>query len=112
MQQTRLNLLFTRFINQFRNFAANPWRKLSLIIIFCLIGFSLPTILTSSISQGGDWDATVALVFLIFTESLNRLIFGGKKGYNTPKPWWKDLLYSFKIGFVYGLYLDGVILTS
>lgn len=110
MQQTRLNLLLTRFTRQCRNFVANPWRKLSLIFIGWLLGFSLPTVLTSSISQGGQWDVSVALAFLVFTELINRIVYGGNN--STPKPWWRDILNSFKIGFVYGLYLDGAILTS
>ncbi len=111
MQQTRLNQLLSRFSNQSRVFFANPWRKLSFIVIGWLLGFSLPTVLTSSISQGGDWDVSVALVFLSITEIMDRIIYNPKnKG--SQKPWWRDLLYSFKLGFVYGLYLDGVILTS
>ena len=110
MQQTRLNLLLTRFTNQFRTFAANPWRKLSLILIGWLLGFSLPTVLTSSISQGGEWDTSLALVFLVFTELINKVVYGSSN--STPKPWWRDILNSFKIGFVYGLYLDAAILTS
>ena len=110
MQETRLNLLLTKFTNKCRDFVANPWRKLSLVLLGWSVGFSLPTVLTSSISQGGQWDVSVALVFLVFTEIINKIVYGGNN--STPKPWWRDILYSFKIGFVYGLYLDAAILTS
>ena len=110
MQQTRLNLLLTSFNNQCRKFVANPWRKLSFVIISWIVGFGLPTLLTSSISQGGTWDASVAFVFLIFTEIVNKIVYGTNE--SIQKPWWKDILSSFKIGFVYGLYLDATILTS
>lgn len=110
MQQTRLNLLLTKFNNQCRNFVANPWRKLSFLIISWFAGFSLPNLLTSSITQGGTWDASVALVFLIFTEIVNKIVYSNND-FET-KPWWKDILSSFKIGFVYGLFLSATILTS
>ena len=110
MQQTRLNILLSTLINQFRDFITNPWRKLSFIIIGWLLGFALPTALTASISQDGAWDTSVALVFLIFTESISIIIYGRRK--SEPRPWWIDILNSFKIGFIYCLYLDASILTS
>lgn len=110
MQQTRLNLLLIKFNDQCRNFLFNPWRKLSFILIGWFAGFSLPPLLTSSITQGGTWDASLAFVFLIFTEIVNKIVYATKE--SNQKPWWQDILSAFKIGFVYGLYLNAVILTS
>ena len=110
MQQTRLSLLVSQFTNQCRNFVANPWRRLSVIIIGWLLGFCLPTLLTSSLTQEGRWDTSLALIFLVFTELINKIVFSVNK--SSVKPWWSDLLYSFKLGFIYSLFLHASILTS
>ncbi len=110
MQQTRLNLLIGTFIRQFANFLVNPWRKLSLIIIFVLLGFFLANALSTSAGQAARWDVTIALLFLLFTEISSILIYRRPSSEN-KSPWF-DLLNSLKIGFAYALYLEALKLGS
>lgn len=110
MQETRLNLLIQRLINQFLSFLGNPWRQLSLIIICLLLGFFLASAITTSAGQSARWDTTLALFFLIFTEVSNNIIYRRSK--NQEKSPWLDLFNALKIGFVYGLYLEALKLGS
>jgi energy-coupling factor transporter transmembrane protein EcfT len=108
MQETRLNLLIGRLVNQFFGFFTNPWRQLSLITICALLGFFLASVITTSVGQSARWDVTMALFFLFFTETSNYIIYRRLN----EKPPWIDLLNSLKIGFVYGLYLESLKLGS
>lgn len=108
MQETRLNLLIERLVNQFFRFFTNPWRQLSLIIICALLGFFLANLITTSAGQSGRWDISIALFFLLFTETTNYIIYRRRN----EKPPWIDLLNSLKIGFVYGVYLEALKLGS
>jgi energy-coupling factor transporter transmembrane protein EcfT len=108
MQETRLNRLIGRLVNQFFGFLTNPWRQLSLIIICALLGFFLASVITTSAGQSARWDITIALFFLLFTETSSYIIYRSLN----EKPPWIDLLNSLKIGFVYGLYLESLKLGS
>jgi Protein of unknown function (DUF565) len=110
MQQTRLNSLIGKFINQFTNFLGNPWRKLSFIIISLLLGFFLANTLTTSAGQSSRWDVTIALVFFLFTEFSSFFVYSRSKSAN--KSPWLDVLNSLKIGFIYALYLEALKLGS
>lgn len=109
MQETRLNLLIGRLVNQFLGFLTNPWRQLSLIIICALSGFFLANVISTSAGQAARWDTSIALFFLLFTETSNYIIYYHRRN---EKPPWLDLLSALKIGFVYGLYLEALKLGS
>lgn len=108
MQETRLNLLIERLVNKFFRFLTNPWRQLSLIIICGLLGFFLANVITTSAGQSARWDISIALFFLLFTETSNYIIYRRRN----EKPPWVDFLSSLKIGFVYGLFLEALKLGS
>ena len=110
MQNTRLNVLLTTVFIEINRFFSNPWRKLSLIILALFIGFFLSTTVSSSLGQTSLWDPSIALVFLIFSEVVNIIAY---RGYSRQdQPLWINTLNAFKIGFVYGVYLDGIRLNS
>lgn len=108
MQETRLNLLIGGLVNRFLSFLTNPWRQLSLIIICALLGFFVANVITTSAGQSAKWDISIALLFLLFTEITNYIIYRRRE----QKPPWIDLLNSFKIGFVYALYFEALKLAS
>ncbi|MGI0480865.1 DUF565 domain-containing protein [Geminocystis sp. CENA526] len=110
MQETRLNLLIQRLVNQFLGFFTNPWRQLSLIIICLLLGFFLANVLSATAGQAARWDVTIALFFLLFTEISSYIIY--RRRDIDRKPAWVDLLNSLKIGFAYALYLEALKLGS
>lgn len=109
MQQTRLSLLIDTVIGQFREFLDNPWRKLSLIIIGWFLGFFCSYAISTSVSQAGKWDVPMAIFYILFTELTS--IFVYSRPNNKKKPF-LELLNSFKLGLVFGLYLAAMIVAS
>ncbi|BAQ62816.1 hypothetical protein GM3708_3222 [Geminocystis sp. NIES-3708] len=71
----------------------------------------MANVLTTSSGQSARWDVTIALIFLIFTELSNFLIYR-RTNNSTSKSAWLEMLNSFKIGFIYGLYLEALKLGS
>ena len=110
MQQTRLNLLLTLGFRQISQFFANPWRKLSLILVSLLLGFFSGSAVTSTVGQAGKWDISVAIAYLIFSEITNMIVY--RRRANQGRVLWLDVLNAFKIGFVYCLYLEALKLGS
>ena len=51
MQNTRLNTLVDRTVRQFTQWAQNPWRRLSLIIISLLFGNFLASAIATTTGQ-------------------------------------------------------------
>ena len=110
MQQTRLNLLLTLGFRQISQFFANPWRKISLIFLSLLLGFFLASAVSSTYGQEARWDVTVAGVYLFFSEVTNMIVY--RRRANQERLLWHDVLNTFKIGFVYCLYLEALKLGS
>ncbi|BAQ65250.1 hypothetical protein GM3709_2015 [Geminocystis sp. NIES-3709] len=105
-----MNRLIGRLLDRFINFLNNPWRQLSLIIIFLLLGYFLANVITTSAGQAGKWDVTIALLFLLFTEISSFIIY--RRNNLSDKSPWIDLLNSLKIGFIYALYLEALKMGS
>ena len=110
MQQTRLNLLLTLGFSQISQFFANPWRKLSLILVSLLLGFFVGSGVSSTVGQAGKWDISIAGAYLIFSEIINMIVY--RRRANQERVLWLDVLNAFKIGFVYCLYLEALKLGS
>jgi hypothetical protein len=110
MQETRLNLLFNLALNSFRNFFTNPWRKLALIFILLLLGFFMAPAISTTVGQAAEWDINIAAIFLVFTEVSSIIAY--RRRAENGRSLVVDLLNSFKIGFVYGLYLEALKLSS
>jgi Na+-transporting NADH:ubiquinone oxidoreductase subunit NqrB len=121
MQNTRLSTLIDRISQQFIQWAENPWRRSSLIIISLLFGNFLATAIASSTGQRTDLDILVSLIILVVTELISWLTYGTALGrrqagkYNSilgQRPIWIAILNSLKIGVVYGLFVEGFKLGS
>lgn len=110
MQETRLNILLNSGINQLNEFFSNPWRKLVLIFLSLFFGFFITSAVSTTLGQAARWDITAAAVFLIFSETVNIIVY--RRSNKKERSLWLDLLNSFKIGFVYGLYLEALKLGS
>jgi hypothetical protein len=121
MQNTRLNALVDRLIQQFTQWAQNPWRRLSLIIISLLFGNFLATAIVTSTGQRADLDITISLILLGITELIGWLTYrhdlsrdstaAGKIIVNS-RPLWIVILNSLKLGLVYGLFVEAFKLGS
>ncbi|MBF2056647.1 MAG: DUF565 domain-containing protein [Cyanobacterium sp. T60_A2020_053] len=109
MQETRLNLLLSRFINQITGFFINPWRRFSLNIICLFLGFFLASAIAATVGQQTRLDITMALFFTAFVEGASILIYRNRDSNN---PLWRSTLNSLKIGLIYGLALEALKLNS
>lgn len=111
MQNTRLNSLLSGLSKQAEQFFANPWRRISLLLISLLFGVFMAFTISSAAGQRGNLDIIVAAIMLTFTEIISWLTY--RRSYNNgSKSELIDFLNFFKVGFVYGLYLQALILGS
>ena len=106
MQKTILYKSFSKIIDRLACWAANPWRRYSLLIVIFLIGFFLGSSLGMINGVLALMDPVGAFVVLIFLEILIKARFFFFK---TEKPkiliWVFDM---FRIGISYGLFSEGL----
>ncbi len=120
MQNTRLNTLVDRAVRQFTQWAQNPWRRLSLIIISLLFGNFLASAIATTTGQTAALDITVSLILLGITEFVSWLTYTNdmrRRAEDTlatgkQRPLWLAILNSLKLGFVYGLFVEAFKLGS
>jgi Protein of unknown function (DUF565) len=121
VQNTRLNTLIDRIGNQFTQWAENPWRRLSLLIISLLLGNFLASAVATSSGQRTDLDIFTSLFILTIVESISWLTYGTNLGRRKlvensaiigQRPIWIAILNSLKLGIVYGLFVEAFKLGS
>ena len=106
MQKTVLYKSSSKIIYRLASWAANPWRRYSLLIIIFLIGFFIGSSLGMINGVLALMDPVGALVTLIFLELLikARFIF-----LNSKKPIILIRVFDmFRIGITYGLFSEGL----
>jgi Protein of unknown function (DUF565) len=121
MQNTRLNTLIDRILQQFIQWAENPWRRLSIIIISLLFGNFLASAISTSTGQRTDLDIVISVILLGMTEFINWLTYGSglsqrkrseKNIILGQRPIWIAILNSLKLGLIYGLFVEAFKLGS
>ena len=106
MQKTILYHSFAKIIDRLANWAANPWRRYSLLLIIFLIGFLLGSSLGMINGVLALMDPVGAFIVLIFLEILIKARFLFLK---SKKPKILILVFDmFRIGIVYGLFSEGL----
>ena len=106
MQQTVLYKLSGKIIDRLANWAANPWRRYSLLSIIFLIGFLIGSSLGMINGVLALMDPVGALITLIFLELLVQARFFFLE---SKKPIILIRLFDmFRIGIVYGLFSEGL----
>ena len=106
MQKTFLYKSSSKVIDRLSNWAANPWRRYSLLVIIFLFGFLIGSSLGMINGVLALMDPVGALVTLIFLELLikARLFFLKSK-----KPIILIRVFDmFRIGMTYGLFSEGL----
>ncbi|MFZ9739051.1 MAG: DUF565 domain-containing protein [Prochlorothrix sp.] len=112
MQNTRLTQIVTQGGRQLENWLSNSWRQLSLLLLSLLLGYFVGGALAAIAGQAARWDTTVALIILIFTELINRLVYRSQAS-RTDNRWLPiAMLNNFKMGFIYSLALEALKLGS
>ena len=121
MQNTRINTLIDRIFQQFTQWAENPWRRLSLIIISLLFGNFLASAIATSTGQRTDLDIFISLILVIGVELISLLTYGTVFGQRKPgkynlilgqRPILIAILNNLKIGLIYGLFVEAFKLGS
>ena len=106
MQKTVLYKSSAKIIDKLANWAANPWRRYSLLLIIFLIGFLIGSSLGMINGVLSLMDPVGAFVTLIFLELLikARFLF-----LNSKKPIILIRVFDmFRIGVTYGLFSEGL----
>jgi hypothetical protein len=75
MQRTRLDTLFNQVILRFRQWAFNPWRRLSVIIISLLFGNFFATAIAATSGQTATLDVAIAAALVIGVEAISWLYY-------------------------------------
>ena len=106
MQETVLYKSSSKIIERLANWAANPWRRYSLLIIIFLVGFLIGSSLGMINGVLALMDPVGALFTLIFLELLIQARFFFLK---SKKPIILIRLFDmFRIGVTYGLFSEGL----
>ena len=106
MQKKFLYKSSTKIVNRLANWAANPWRRYSLLAIIFLIGFLLGSSLGMINGVLALMDPVGAFITLIFLELLiqSRFLF-----LKSNKPIILVRVFDlFRIGLAYGLFSEGL----
>ena len=103
LQSTRLQANIGAAIQRLDRWSRNPWRRLSLLALAGLIGFLIGSALTSVAGALGQMDPVAALLVVLGAELTIRRRRSTKPSLKLPQ----QLLDLGRIGFLYGLFLEG-----
>ena len=103
LQSTRLQTNVGAALQRLDQWARNPWRRLSLLALAGLIGFLIGSAITSVAGVLGQMDPVAALLVVLGTEFTIRRRRSSEPSLKLPQ----QLLDLGRIGFLYGLFLEG-----
>ena len=103
LQSTRLQTNVGAALQRLDRWARNPWRRLSLLALAGLIGFLIGSAITSVAGVLGQMDPVAALVVVLGIELTIRRRRSSEPSLKLPQ----QLLDLGRIGFLYGLFLEG-----
>ena len=103
LQSTRLQTNVGAALQRLDHWARNPWRRLSLLALAGLIGFLIGSAITSVAGALGQMDPVAALLVVLGTEFTIRRRRSSEPSLKLPQ----QLLDLGRIGFLYGLFLEG-----
>ena len=109
MQRTRLRQATGETLHGLALWAANPWRYLSLLAVIFTAAFFLGNSVTTVSGALNLLDPMVAVLAMALTEILVRQRPRLQRQGNRL---WLHLVDAFRIGFLYGVILDGFRLMS
>jgi Protein of unknown function (DUF565) len=109
MQRTRLNQIVDRGLNQIELWLQNPWRLTSLYLIGFLAGFLFAAIVSTASGAQSNQDVIASLICVLVVEWLSRSYYSQPESKRLAV---FHILNWFKLGLVYGLFLDAFKLGS
>jgi hypothetical protein len=121
MQNTRLNNLVNIVLAQLGQWFANPWRRISLVLISLLLGVFLGSAIPTTAGQAANWDVIAAGVLLLFTEAVSRIVYGSNQRRPQPtdgsprlprRSLLAEVVNALKIGLTYSLFVEAFKIGS
>jgi uncharacterized membrane protein YoaK (UPF0700 family) len=115
MQRTRLNLLIDQSVSKIDIFFLNPWRRIALLVISFLLGIVMGTAVTTTAGQIAYLDVVVAVLLILFTETVSMFVYSRKKNKLNQGHHNSILISSLnclKIGLTLGLYIEALKLAT
>ena len=103
LQSTRLQSNVGEAIQRLDLWSRNPWRRLSLLTLAALIGFLFGSAITSVAGVLGQMDPVAALLVVLGAELTIRRRRSSDPSLKLPQ----QLLDLARVGFLYGLFLEG-----
>jgi uncharacterized membrane protein YoaK (UPF0700 family) len=110
MQRTRLSTLVEQASQRFSQWVFNPWRRISLAVISLLFGNFFATAIAATAGQTAEIDILVAAILVAMVELISWLYHRSRA--NDQRTIISELLNSFKLGMVYGLFVEAFKLGS
>lgn len=104
MQRTRLRQAMGGSLHGLALWAANPWRRVSLLSVIFTAAFLLGNGITSISGAFNVLDPLAAVIAMALTEVLVRQRPRLQRQANHL---WLHLVDAFRVGFLYGVILDG-----
>jgi hypothetical protein len=118
MQNTRLNNLVDVVFRQLGQWFANPWRRLSLVLISLLLGVFLGSAIPTTAGQSANWDVIAAGILVLFTEAVSRIIYGSNRrrvesteGF-PRRSLLAEVVNALKIGLTYSMFVEAFKIGS
>jgi hypothetical protein len=117
MQNTRLNNLVDLILERGNQWLQNPWRRTSLVVISLLFGNFFATAISTVSGQKAEWDIVVSLVLVIFTEGTSWIVYRNRPVRIEPvripqRTLFLEMLNAFKLGLVYGMFVEAFKIGS
>ena len=110
MQRTRLSTLLEQVGQRFSQWVFNPWRRISLAVISLLFGNFFATAISATAGQTAEIDILIAAILVAMVELISWLYHHSRgSSQRTVLP---EMLNSFKLGMVYGLFVEAFKLGS
>lgn len=110
MQRTRLSTLVDQAGQRFSQWAFNPWRRLSLAVICLLFGNFFATAISATAGQTAGIDIFISAILVIMVELVSWLYHRSR--FHNRRTVLPEMLNSFKLGLVYGLFVEAFKLGS
>ena len=110
MQRTRLSTLVEQAGQRFSQWVFNPWRRISLAVISLLFGNFFATAISATAGQTAEIDILIAAILVAMVELISWLYHRSRS--NERRTVLPEVLNSFKLGMVYGLFVEAFKLGS
>ncbi|NJN21162.1 MAG: DUF565 domain-containing protein [Leptolyngbya sp. RL_3_1] len=112
MQRTRLTTLIETLSNRFGRWVFNPWRRLSLVIISLLFGNFFGTAISTIAGQTADFDVFISALLVLGVEGISWLFYRRPRQPEARPSLALEVSNAFKLGLVYGLFVEAFKLGS